>query len=178
MPNFIEPIILRDAKVFSKNFSGMEKVYNGRTVNTKGSRNFCVELPEGLANDMLEAGWNVKHTNPQDPDEPVRYYVQAAVQYRDKYGEPVRPSFRPLIKRIDSHKDITLLDEETVEVLDDDTILSVNVKLRGREYEPGRIKAYAKVVYAMVDEADPFASDYRSDPDDGADFDDDLPFDD
>ena len=176
MSMYVEPIVLRDAKVFSKNFSGIERIFNGRTVNTKGSRNFCLEIPEDLAMNMKDNGWNIKHTNPQDPDEPVRYYVQVSVQYRDRNGDPVRPVFRPVIKRIDSCGDVVLLNEDTVEELDDDEILSVNVKIRGREYEPGRIKAYAKIVYAKVDEADPFAKDYRGNSP-LAEDDDDLPFD-
>lgn len=176
---YIDNIILRDVKVMSKNFSGMEKIYNGRTVNTKGSRNFCPELPENLALQMKEEGWNVKHTNPQDPDEPVRYYIQVALQFRDRYGEPVRPKFRPKVVRVDSHGDHIMLNEETVEELDDDEIIKANIKIRGREYEPGKIKAYAKVLYAWVDEADPFANDFREAEDfPGSDDElDDLPFD-
>lgn len=171
MSNYIEPIILRDAKVIYKNFSGAEQTYN-----TKGNRNFCPELPEALALQMKEAGWNVKHTNPQDPDEPVRYYVQVAVQYRDRYDQPVIAKFRPVVKRIDSHGDVTSLSEETIYELDDDDILSVNLKIRGREHSPGKIKAFAKIIYAKVDEADPFASEYREADFPGAD-DEDVPFD-
>lgn len=177
MSTYVEPITLRNTKVFSKNFSGIEKIFEGKTVNAKGNRNFCVELPERLALEMKERGWNVKHTNPQDPDEPVRYYIQLSLQYRDRNGEPVRAAFRPMVKRVDSQRDVTVLNEDTVEELDDDEILSVDVRIRGREYEPGRIKAYAKVVYATVDEADPFARDYRKDVPPHDDEDDDLPFD-
>ena len=169
MSNYVEPITLRNANVLYKNFSGAEQTYND-----KGNRNFCVELPENLALQMQEDGWNIKMTHPKDPEEEPRYYVQVAVAFRKRDGEPVLPKFRPKVYRVDSRKNVSLLSEDTIDELDEDDIVSVNVKIRGREHTPGKIKAYAKIVYATVDEDDPFASEYRysSDAIDPDDFED------
>jgi hypothetical protein len=107
MPKRDETIVLEDVRLIFRNFAGREGMYN-----REGDRNFAVELPTGVANEMAANGWNVKLRKRRDDeeDEEPQPYISVAVNFK---GRP------PTIKMIGSKSGrSTLLDESTVEILD------------------------------------------------------------
>jgi hypothetical protein len=55
MPQRDETIVLEDVKLIFRNFAGREGMYN-----REGDRNFAVELPKDVAEELAANGWNVK----------------------------------------------------------------------------------------------------------------------
>ena len=74
MKNNVKNLIIEDAKIIFRNFSGKESKFN-----RAGSRNFCVIIEDSKKAKELETlGWNVKTLKPRDEDEALRYYIQVA----------------------------------------------------------------------------------------------------
>ena len=139
---------IENAKIIFMNFAGKESKYN-----RAGNRNFCViiEDPE-LAQRLNEEGWNVKILAPRDESEEVRHYIQVAVSFK----------FRPpkIISITGRHQ--VVLEEDTIESLDYQDILNVDLEIRPYEWEASGntgIKGYLKTMYVTIDE-DSFASKY------------------
>ena len=150
---------IEDAQIFWKNFEGREKTYNGKVINSEGNRNFCVYIPEDDAQDMIDAGWNIKFTTPREEGDVSRPYVQVTVRYG---AQP------PKIYKVTS-RNKTLLTEDIIGDLDIDEIEMVDLIINPFEWEPGRVKAYCKTMYVTI--AEDFGGRY-------SDFDDEdgLPF--
>lgn len=134
-------LIIEDAKIKRyTNFKGEEKINRdtGRVVNEKGSRNFCVYIDdEKLVEDLLAAGWVVKRSRVEEDGDVRRAYLPVAV----RYGR-IAPTIRSVVGgRIND------LTEETVGMLDRASIITADLVIRPREWEPGRIKAYLRTGY-------------------------------
>lgn len=142
-----EKLIIRDARICSRNFSGKADQYN-----TAGFRNFTVVLDEDLGEELIEQGWNVKRKPAREPGEPDRYFLKVTVRF-DKIP--------PVVKLVTS-KNITVLDESTVGQLDTAIITKIDLELYKRHWEVnGRtgFKAYLKTGYFTIEE-DVFADEY------------------
>jgi hypothetical protein len=161
----IENLTIKDAEVIFKNFSGRRKESNGKVVNEEGNRNFCVILPDGVAEKLQDDGWNVRILRPRDEGEEARYYLSVAVNYN--YRIP------PEIHMLSGHKD-TLLDEDDVDTLDYAEIKKIGLTIRPRIWGDNneKIKAYLKSMVVEL-ETDELMDAYR---DRLEDRDDDLPF--
>lgn len=158
--NRVQNVTLEDVRVIFRNFSGEEKQYNN-----KGKRNFCVTLTKEQADVLVSQGWNVKVLDPRDPEDEPQPYIQVSVQY-GKYP--------PKIVMITDGGQ-TLLTEETVNALDFVEFEHVDLIIRPYEWEPGRLKAYAKTMYARIHE-DELERKYH-DPNGSVDFEEDeVPF--
>ncbi len=132
-------ITIEDAKVFYKNFSGLESDFN-----QAGARNFAVALAEEQANILAKDGWNVKERN-TDEDLPPEYYLPVAVGY--KY----RP---PHIVQITSRGE-TKITEAEVGSLDWVEFKLVDLIIQPYDWEVGTkkgIKAYLKTMYVTLEE--------------------------
>lgn len=111
-----------DARIVFRNFRGEESKYN-----RPGDRNFAVVIPneeiaEKLANDKNKfgVGWNIKIRPPRDDDDAPFMYLPVKVKFNER-GPKVY--LRTGNKR-------NILDEETVAILDDIDIRSVNLDIR------------------------------------------------
>lgn len=142
MPQRDNTVILEDVRLIFRNFAGREGMYN-----REGDRNFAVELPKGVAEEMAANGWNVKLRNRRDDEEEddPQPYISVAV----KFGK--RP---PTIKMMGSKsKRSTLLDEEAVEILDYVDILQTDLIIRPYDWavsgNTGR-KAYLQSLYVTI----------------------------
>lgn len=148
-------ITIEDARIFWLNFEGRATEYND-----DGVRNFHVELPEDLARTLEEDGWNVKWPKPKDEDAGRGPHLKVAV----RYGK-----FRPPEVYTITSRGRTLMDEETVGVLDWADIRSVDLQIRPSRWTVGAksgLKAYLAVLYATLNE-NPLDLKYADIPDAG-----------
>lgn len=146
---------MENAKIFAKNFKGLEK-----DNNPAGKRTFCLYIPEDMVDQLIADGWNVKRrkTEAQEP------YLPVEARYAD---------FPPKIYKVTS-RNKTLLDEDLVGDLDDDEIVNVDLYISPYHWTYGKnsgIKAYVDKMWVTVEEDD-FTKKYAHYDDNEA-----LPFD-
>lgn len=149
-------IAIEGARLAFRNFSGKE----GR-FNPAGRRNFCVLLEPELAERLIADGWNVRHLSPRDPGDAPQPYMQVAVRY-----SPIPPKIVLITSR-----GKTILDEESVGMLDWAEIKNVDLIIRPRNWNVGGdsgVKAYVKNMYVTIAE-DEFAYKYSDCPDSALD---------
>lgn len=131
----VNNVVIEGAHIWARNFKGEERL----PYNPKGSRNFCLSLPEDLAQQMIDEGWNVKYDRDDIPYIPVKV----------SYGK-----YPPKIYRVTSHGK-TRLDEDMVGDLDDDEIENIDLIVRPYCYNvngKSGVKAYVKDMYVTVAE--------------------------
>ena len=141
-----------NARIIFRNFRG-----EGGKFNKEGDRNFALVIPdeemaEALQNDTNQygAGWNVKIKPPrEDGDEPF-IYLPVKVKFND----------RGPIVYLQSGRNRVKLDEESISMLDEIDIASVDLNIRPYDSEingkPFRA-AYLQSMY-VTQEIDRFAA--------------------
>ena len=117
MSGRVEGIItVEDAKILFPNFSGTEDRFT-----REGDRNFCLALPEDVAEQMVRDGYNIKRRQ-MNTDEGVvegDYYVKCKISFK---GKP------PRIYMVTTGNK-TLLTEDLVGTLDSTEIVEADVML-------------------------------------------------
>lgn len=141
-------IVIEDAKILFRNFSGRETKFN-----RAGSKNFSVIIEdENDAKMLKEDGWNIRTLSPRDEDDDESYILDVAVAYN---GRPPR-----VVLVTGSNK--TPLGEESISVLDFAEIKNVDLSIRPYCWEVNGkegVKAYLKTMYVTIEE-DEFADKY------------------
>lgn len=138
----VPPITIQDAVLRYKNFSGAAKKFNA-----KGLRNFHVVLEPDLAQVLEKDGWNVKWHDPREEGDDPWASIKVTVRF-DNY--PPR-----IVLITQSNK--TVLDEETVDILDWAEIVKVDLVLSPSQWEvQGKtgIKAYLSKMFVTLSEDD------------------------
>ena len=157
-----------DARICFRNFKGEGSMYNN-----EGDRNFSLVIPdeeiaEALKNDKNEfgAGWNVKIRAPREEGEAPFMHLPVKVKYTDRSGPKVY---------LISGKNRVQLDEDTIGMLDDIDIKSVDLDIRpyddeinGRPFRTAYLQSME-----VVQRIDRFAARYSEN---GADGESKLPF--
>ena len=133
----VDNITIEGARIIFRNFAGEERQFN-----PKGQRNFCVVLDDELARVLKKDGWNIKLLQPREEGDEEVPYLPVAVRFG---------AHPPKIVTITS-KGQTVLNEQTVNLLDTAEIANVDLIVRPYEWEPGRIKAYVKTMYVVLEE--------------------------
>ena len=137
-----------DARIIYRNFRG-----EGGKFNREGDRNFAVVIPkQELADELLNRGWNVKIKPPKDEEDSPFMYLPVKVKFNDRGPQVyLRPGDR-----------VNCLDEETISVLDDVDIRSVDLDIRPYDWDvngkSGRT-AYLQSI-EVIQEIDRFAARY------------------
>lgn len=139
-----------DARIIYRNFAG-----RGDKYNREGDRNFAVLIPdEKLADELAKKGWNVKVKPPREDGDTPFMFLPVKVKFNDR-GPNV------YLKTGDAQN---RLDEESVSILDNIDIISVDLDVRPYDWsvngKDGRT-AYLQAIRVTQD-VDRFADRYAS----------------
>ena len=139
-----------DARIIYRNFAG-----RGDKYNREGDRNFAVLIPdEKLADELIERGWNVKIKPPREDGDTPFMFLPVKIKFNDR-GPNV------YLKTGDAQN---RLDEESVSILDNIDIISVDLDIRPYDWsvngKDGRT-AYLQAIRVTQD-VDRFADRYAS----------------
>lgn len=112
---------IEDARIIFRNFGGVGSKYN-----REGDRNFAVIVPtEELKDQLVEAGWTVKIKPPRDEDESPFMYLPVKIKFNN----------RGPAAYVVSGDQVTKLNEDTIDMLDEIDIASVDMDIRPYDWE-------------------------------------------
>lgn len=139
-----------DARLIFKNFEG-----RGDKFNREGDRNFSVLIEDpNTADALLEQGWNVRIKPPRDEDEGPFMRLPVKIKFTE-YGPNVY---------LKTGENMNRLDEETIGILDNIEIESVDLDIRPFDWEvngrTGRT-AYLQSIH-VTQRIDRFAARYQN----------------
>lgn len=137
-----------DARIIYRNFKG-----EGSKFNREGDRNFSLVIPnEDIADALIKEGWNVKVKPPRDEEDTPFITLPVKVKFNDR---------GPQVFLVSGGKH-RKLKEDTIAILDDVDILSVNMDLRPYDWDvngkTGRT-AYLQSI-EVIQEIDRFSARY------------------
>lgn len=137
-----------DARIIFRNFAGV-----GSKFNREGDRNFAVIIEDQeTADELVNAGWNVRIKPPRDEDDTPFMYLPIKVKFND---------LGPIVY-LKTGDVMNKLDEESVVCLDNVDILGVDLDVRPYDWEvngkTGRT-AYLQSI-CVIQEVDRFAERY------------------
>lgn len=133
-------VLIEDARLIFLNFAGKETEYN-----RQGDRNFGVILPEDVAQQMESDGWNIKWLKAREEGDVDVPWVQVSVSFKNKPPKVVMVTSR----------NRTILDEDTIEMLDYADIAKVDLILNPYSWtvrDASGIKAYLKTMFVTIEE--------------------------
>lgn len=139
---------IENARIVYRNFAGI-----GTKFNREGDRNFAVVIPnEEIKEELLEHGWNVKIKPPRNEDETPFMYIPVKVNFTNR-GPAVY---------VVSGDSIQRLHEDTVEMVDEIDIQSVDMDLRPYDWEVNGKKGRSAYLQAIniVQNIDRFGAKY------------------
>ena len=142
---------LNPTDIFARNFRGAATKYRAA-----GKRTFGIWVPDEVAVPLKEDGWNIKVAEPKEEGDPVRYYLEIEVSYKNVPPKIV------LVNR----KYKKVLDEDTVYMCDSINIEKADVRISPYYWEMAGntgIKAYLDTMFiTLVD--DPLEDKYENIP--------------
>ncbi|MDD6639673.1 MAG: hypothetical protein PUE66_01550 [Erysipelotrichaceae bacterium] len=141
---------IEDARIIYRNFGGEASKYN-----REGDRNFAVIIPNQEICDQLTAeGWNVKIKPPRDEDDTPFMFLPVKVKFNNR-GPNIYVQSAGNVKR---------LTEETVGMLDEIDIQSVDMDLRPYDWEVNGKEGRSAYLQAMnvIQNIDRFGAQYAA----------------
>ena len=142
---------IEDARIIYRNFAGV-----GSKFNREGDRNFAVIIPtQELADELIEMGWNVKIKEPREGFDDPFMFLPVKIKFNN----------RGPAAYVVSGDAVTRLSEDTIDMLDEIDIASVDMDLRPYDWEvngkTGRT-AYLQAIN-VTQNIDRFGARYASD---------------
>lgn len=137
-----------EARIVYRNFRG-----EGSKFNREGDRNFAVVIPnQEIADELIEAGWNVKIKPPRDEDDTPFMYLPVKIKFNER-----GPHIYLVTGRVQNK-----LDEESVSIIDDIDIVSVDLDIRPYDWEVNGKSGRTAYLQSMrvTQDADRFAAAY------------------
>ena len=112
---------IEDARIIYRNFAGV-----GSKFNREGDRNFAVIIPnEEIKDELVEMGWNVKIKPPRDEYEEPFMFLPVKIKFNSRGPGAY----------VVSGESVTRLSEDTIDMLDEIDIASVDMDLRPYDWE-------------------------------------------
>lgn len=112
---------IEDARIIYRNFAGLESKFN-----RKGNRNFAVIIPnQEICDALVEEGWNVKIKPPREDGEDPFMFLPVKIQF----------NARGPAAYVESGDSYQKLNEDTIGMLDEIDIQSVDMDLRPYDWE-------------------------------------------
>jgi hypothetical protein len=141
---------ITDARILFRNFAGL-----GSKFNREGDRNFAVIIPnQEICDELVEAGWNVKIKPPREDGEDPFMYLPVKIKFNNR---------GPAAYIVSGSKPVRL-NEDTISMLDEVDIASVNMDLRPYDWEvngkTGRT-AYLQAI-EVIQNIDRFGAQYTA----------------
>ena len=141
---------IEDARIIYRNFAGIGSKYN-----REGDRNFAVIIPnQDIADELIADGWAVKIKPPRDDDDSPFMYLPVKVKFNN----------RGPAAYIKSGNSVQRLNEDTIGMLDEIDIQSVDMDLRAYDWEvngkTGR-SAYLQAIN-VIQNIDRFGAQYQA----------------
>ena len=120
--NFTRNVLeIEDARIIYRNFAGV-----GSKFNREGDRNFAVIIPnQELCDVLVENGWNVKIKPPREDYEEPFMFLPVKIKFNS----------RGPAAYVASGSSVTRLNEDTIDMLDEIDIASVDLDLRPYDWE-------------------------------------------
>ena len=110
-----------DARIIYRNLSGAPSKFN-----REGDRNFAVVIDdEDICDALVNDGWNVKIKPPREEGDSPFMFLPIKIKFNDR-GPRVY---------LKTGRNVNKLDEETVSILDNVDILSVDLDVRPYDWE-------------------------------------------
>jgi len=151
----IPDVSIEDARIIFRNFAGSPTRFNPEG----GKRTFSVILPDEIAQDMINDGWNVKEIPPRDPDDEPGHRLEVTVSFPRNAQIPppavnlITSRGRTLLGSWDDRKQEWDLSD--LKMLDWAEIEKVDLKIRARNWDVNGnsgVKAYLKAIYVTIRE--------------------------
>ena len=141
---------IEDARIIYRNFAGVGSKYN-----RDGDRNFAVIIPnQEIADELIADGWAVKIKPPRDEDDSPFMYLPVKVKFNS----------RGPAAYVKSGNSVQRLNKETIGMLDEIDIQSVDMDLRAYDWEvngkTGR-SAYLQAIN-VIQNIDRFGAQYQA----------------
>ena len=136
-----------DARIIYRNFSG-----EGSKFNREGDRNFSLIIDDpAVADELVAQGWNVKIREPREEGDNPFIHLPVKVKFNDR---------GPRIYLITGDRR-NELDEESVGILDNVDIVSVDLDIRPYDWEVNGKTGRTAYLHSMrvIQEVDRFAMD-------------------
>lgn len=142
-------LLIDDARIIFRNFAGAQTKFNAA-----GNRNFALVIEDEESADILiKDGWNVKIKPPRDEDDAPLMFLPVKVKFNERGPKVYLATGDKMVE----------LDEESVEMLDNIDIASVDLDIRPFDWEvngrDGRTAYLEKIHVTQV--VDRFAARYE-----------------
>ena len=141
---------IEDARIIYRNFAGIGSKYN-----IDGDRNFAVIIPnQEIADELIADGWAVKIKPPRDEDDSPFMYLPVKVKFNN----------RGPAAYVKSGNSVQRLNEDTIGMLDEIDIQSVDMDLRGYDWEVNDKKGKSAYLQAInvIQNIDRFGAQYQA----------------
>lgn len=149
-------LVVEGGAIIYRNFAGQPTKFNPNG----GKRTFALVIPQMVADQLIDRGWNVKHRPPRDEEEDDMYYTEIVVNMESEFPPRIN-----LLTRYGEKENMVQLNEENVSLLDTSILTDIDLVIHpyahGRTNAAGAtVKGYLKTMYATTEPVVDFGGKY------------------